>query len=461
MNISSKSLIWVLMTALSLSLLACEGEDEEVAEPERYSIPIEGKLTVDPELDATGDYSGIHVRVLNIYRPETDTLYHAVTDTSGTFSGYAEFEERGEYLLEIKRGGNEIAGTELVLAEGDTIRIEAELPDFDLETVIESREFEAMAELNRLMNQFTRISTYISAGLVDEDEALDNLHTWNDLFWEHSRNHPGTLAADRAVFQAIGILDGWDNEKMFEQLASDPENEALIEAGIYHGVPSRVREGGLDEGLSYIDTLWERARHSGNRKLLGINRIEMLYDSARVGSAKDYLEGFKEEFGDEPDVQEWISSIEYDLNNLAPGMEAPDFRIPLMGNGELTNADLSGSPYIIEFVNYESPDYHFSFPELADISDQYAEDNLRIISIPTHDNQSTIDAFFSEREKKWDVAPAGVYADQELTETFNVDQIPVRILVNAEGRIVRKYYEAGITELVLDLNRQRHLTEIL
>ncbi len=456
----NKTLLGLLVFAVSLSVIGCDDEDD-TAEAERYSIPIEGKLTVDPELDRTEDYSGIHVRVLNIFRPETDTLYHAVTDTTGDFSGYAEFEERGEYLLEIKRGDNELATADLVLAEGDTIKIESVLPDFDAESAIASREHKAMSELNRLLNQFSRVSTYINAGLVDEEEALDNLHTWNDLFWEHSESYPGTLAADRAILQAVGILDGWDNEKMFEQLASDPESEALIEAGIYYGVPSRIREGGLDEGLAYIDDLWERSGNPGNRKLLGIHRIEMLYDSARVDYAKDYFADFKEEFGEEPDVQEWLSSIEYDLNNLAPGMEAPDFRIPLMNGDELTNADLSGSPYILEFVNYESPDYHFSFPSLSELADRFSDDNLRIISIPTHDSQSTIEGFFSEREKKWDIASAGVYTDEELIETFNVDQIPVRILVNADGRIVRKYYEAGIAELEYDLNRQRHLTEIL
>ena len=455
----SKTLMWVFVVGLGLSLFACGSDDEP--EVERYTVPIEGTLTVDPDLDPTRDYSGIHVRVLTIYQPETDTLYHAVTDTLGRFSGKAEFAERGEYLLEIRRRGNEIAALNIILAENDTIRIESELPDFDPVEAIDSREFKAMYELERLLNQFTRVSTYISAGLVDEDEALQNLHTWNDLFMEHGERYPGTLSADRAIIRAIGILVGWDEEKMFDQLAADPDNEALVEAGIYHGVPAKIRSGGLEEGLSFMDTLWTRSRSTDNRKLIGMNRIEMLYDSARVELARDYFSDFQDQFGDEPGVQNWITSVEYDLYHLAPGMDVPSFSIPLTNGGTLDSDELSGGPFIIEFVNFESPDYQLSYPRLSRIYDQFSEEGMRVVTIPTHDSQSTIDGFFSEREKKWDVAAAGVYTDEDLIETFNVDQIPVRLLINAEGRIVRKYYEPGIDELEADVIQQRHQTEIL
>ncbi len=438
--------------------VSCGDEDDGV---ELYSVPVEGRLTVDEELDDTGDYSDIHVRILNYFQPETDTLFHAATDRDGYFSGEARFSQRDEYLLEITRGDNEIAETELILAEGDTIRIEAVLPDFDTDTVISSREFEAMNEYRRIMNQFTRVSAYINAGLVSDEEALENLHTWNDLFWGVSKNHPGTLAADRAIVQAVGILQGWDNDKMFEQLASDPELEPLVEAGLYHGVPERIEEGGLVEGLEFMDTLWERSRHDGNRQLIGIHRVEMLYDSARVDQAKDFLEDFKEEFGDDEYVQEWITSIEYDLEHLAPGMEAPSFSVSLFGDDEIDSSALQGKPFIIEFVNFEDPDYQFTFPLLTELYREYNADDLQIITIPTHESDYVIDSFTSENEIAWHVAQAGAFTDDELIEIFNVDQIPVRLLVDAEGRIVRKYYDPGIQELERDLIQQRHKPDIL
>lgn len=441
-------------------IISCDIDGDD-AEPELYSTPVEGRLTVDEELDDTGNYGNIHVRILNYFEPETDTLYHAVTDRDGYFSGEARFAERDEYMLEITRGGNEIAETELILAEGDTIRIEAELPEFDTETVISSREFEAMQEYRRLMNQFTRVSAYINAGLVSDEEALDNLHTWNDLFWGVSENHPGTLAANRAIVQAVGILQGWDNDKMFEQLASDPEMEPLVEAGLFHGVPERIEEGGLDAGLSFMDTLWERSRHEGNRQLIGIHRVEMLYDSARVDQAKEFLTDFKEEFGDDEFVQEWVTSIEYDLEHLAPGMEAPSFSVPLLGGEQVDSATLQGNPYIIEFVNFEDPDYQFTFPLISEIYQEYNADDLQIITIPTHESDYVIDSFTSENEIAWHVARAGAFTDEELIDIFNVDQIPVRLLVDAEGRIVRKYYDPGIQELELDLIQQRHQPDIL
>ena len=452
----------VLITSLFI-FISCDTDTDEQEDMEEagYSIPVEGRLTVDPELDDTGDYSGINVRILNIFEPETDTLYHAVTDSSGYFSGYADFMERGEYLMEIRRGGNEIASANLILAQNDTIRIESELPDFDEQTQITSREFEANNEYQRLMNQFTRVSTYINAGLIDEEESLENLYTWNELFWDMSQNYEGTLAADRALIQAVGILQDWDNEKMFEQLGAHPDNEALIEAGLYHGVPVRITEGGLDAGLEYMDTLRERSQHSGNRQLVGIHRIEMLYDSSRVDQAKEHLSEFREEFGNDPGVQDWITSIAYDLENLAPGMEVPDFTISLLQGDQVTKEDLAGRPFIIEFVNFEDPNYQFSFPVLRDIYDQYREDELQILTIPTHENTSTVQGFVDDNDLPWYMADAGVYSDENLIESFNVDQIPVRVLVNAEGRIVRKYYEAGVQELELDLSQQRHQTDIL
>ena len=60
--------------------------------------------------------------------------------------------------------------------------------------------------------------------------------------------------------------------------------------------------------------------------------------------------------------------------------------------------------------------------------------------------------FFEERVRHWDVASFGSFDIQKLIETFNVTDVPTRILVDQNGNIVRKYVTTEFTDVIQGMN---------
>lgn len=54
--------------------------------------------------------------------------------------------------------------------------------------------------------------------------------------------------------------------------------------------------------------------------------------------------------------------------------------------------------------------------------------------------------------KHWGVAAFGTFDIQKLIETFNVTDVPTRILVDQNGNIVRKYVASEFTDVIQGMN---------
>src|SRR6056297_1791573 len=86
---------------LALSLFVLMGCGSENSYPD---LVIQGEITVDSELDPSGDYSGIELLVAqNSVAGTRDTLFYSVTDSTGRHHGTADIGESGLYPLFISR----------------------------------------------------------------------------------------------------------------------------------------------------------------------------------------------------------------------------------------------------------------------------------------------------------------------------------------------------------------------
>src|SRR6056297_4359393 len=113
---------FILLIA-AIVMFGCSRQDS--GQKEAY---ISGTLTVDENLDSSGDYSGIQLLVSfqTSDGEARDTLFHAVTDVEGNFSGTANFENRDLYPVIVSRNQNTFGVLNMVFADGDSISINAE-----------------------------------------------------------------------------------------------------------------------------------------------------------------------------------------------------------------------------------------------------------------------------------------------------------------------------------------------
>ncbi len=459
-----------LFVLLWMPLISCGKPAGEQAEYSTHSgpfhVPVSGKITVDPALDDTGDYSGIGL-LIRTERTSPDTLFHAVTSKEGVFDGMAHFPRQDRYLLELFRNNRRLGDTTLVAGPGDTLRIEGQLPRFAGNARIVSRENDAMRTLVRIERHYNRIAQIAQMGGLPQDTIPVLLDNWSDIYWEVFENYPGTVAGVLAAGESLRLLENVHDRKLMQRLRENMHDEPIQRLAASTGFVTILREEGLDPALHWLDSLEARSTDSDIRIRIAMNRIEVLYDSARTARARDYLARFKEEIGRfRPDqieaTAEWVESMEYDITHLAAGQILPSFQAEffdtVLGEGEpvyrtLSLDDLKGSPALIEVVRLADRNYQMNYNQLRILYQAYRKEGVRFITLPVETSPVVVRAFYEDRGQDWPVARAGAFAGSTLEEQWNTRQLPVRFLIDAEGRIIRKLYGSNMTDLLAELSR--------
>lgn len=401
---------------------------------------ISGNLTVADSIDATHDFSGIGLTIIqrDSANADADTLFHTMTDTSGRFSGKVEFQEKRRYPMIISRNDKNLAQVGVILADGDSLRVTGQLPNLRKTISISSREHNAMAQYERVTNGFQRVMRFARAGKVTGDTLRQELQKWSNLYWEVYQGNEGTIASQMAARDAIRILQGLDNQQMMNRVHEVEGIDALSDLGATYGKQYVASNRGLDATLAYLDSLAGITEAKDKLRRINMEQIKLLYDSARVEAAKEKLADFKKRYPNDESSKQWVESISYDLNYLSPGDSIPNFRFT--ENGKTISRDsLLGKPYILEITRLSNKLYQNQFDRTVVIQSIYKNYGLQVVTIPLDKSQITIDAFFEERVKPWPVADAQAFDRDSLVKKFNIRFIPTRFLVDRSGKIVRKY----------------------
>ncbi len=209
---------------LTLFIISCTTDDSM----DRNSPYIEGRVTVADSLDQSGNYSDI--QILSSVRSgaeSVDTLFYAVTDSSGYFSAHADINENGIYPVLFSRNNNNFGLLNVVLAEKDTVHITAELPDVRNSAVIESEEQEVLRTLERVERGFSRVANFINAGAIAADSVQIEIEKWSDIYWQVYEENKGRHAARLSGESSASILQDWNDSLMVHRA-----NEVLEEYGI-------------------------------------------------------------------------------------------------------------------------------------------------------------------------------------------------------------------------------------
>jgi len=419
------------------------------------STPVKGTITVDPEIDDSGDYSGISLNILNLGGEfGIDTLFTATTNRAGQFSGTARFKSKGEYTASVSRYGNPITAFAIILAERDPVTITGMLPGLEGTLKIESKEHQAMETYQRVERNYNRIVDFINSGVVEvtQDTIPVILNTWSDLFWSLKESYPNTLAADIGSLRAVEIIAGYNDEKVIERVkASISEKSFYVSAKARVGAGALIRTESVDAALAFIERLLQRNLNEEDRLSLEMERIEIKIDHGRENEAKQLLQAFRQKYAGNESLTDWVDVMVYDIENLFPGLPVPSFSMQLHRGGRIQSSELEEKVYLIEIVNFANQAYHTEFTILNLLYEEFKEKGFEIITIPTHDRRVTVQAFIEDRNVAWPVVSAGQFTSADVIQKFNLTVIPTRILVDAQGKIIRKYSGTNFAIIQNDL----------
>lgn len=431
--------------------MACEKTEK----PEPSSqVHITGQITVNAELDTTGDYADIELKVLqaDTAGAMTDTLFFAVTDSVGNFAGDASIQVDDFYSMIISRYGQNLALFELILADGDTVHINAELPNVSDTSDISSLENDLLATYDRLHDNVDRLIQFASAGHVSEDTLFMELQKWSDMFWDFYEDNRSTYVSRMSAASSIRLLEGVNEEMMMDRLNHIIDQERqLMPFASRAGIRYYTENYNLDRAIAFTDSLFQKEMDDRFRLELEMNRIKLLYDSARVDQAKLELSQFKEQYSTFPEASEWIESFEYDLTTLAPGSEMPDFEIVSTDGEIISKENLKGKAYVLEFTRLENFLYQQQYDRSVAIYHIYRNYDIEFVTIPFGASEILINAFFDERAKLWPFAQPETFEVDEIENQFNINTLPTRILVDKQGNVVRKYEGTEFNDIIRGL----------
>ncbi len=456
-----------LLTAVILSVSGCGNSREEPAsEPAEERTRVYGSITLDdnftPRPGDTLATEGTGVLLLDLTgRP--DTLFRAVTDALGTFDGEAVFPGQGAYTIRLYRNERRLADSTLILAHQDTIRIEGSLPRFAGSARFHSAENEAMRTLNRLERQYNRVIQIAAAGGIAQDTIPYVLDNWSSIFWEVWDAWPGTVAARIAARESLRMLEDRNDELLLQRLRDYGDDENIRMLAARFGFMSVLQNSGLDAAIAWADSLEAESTSQETRLRIAKNRIEVLYDSSRIDQARSRIRDYEARFAGDQEADAWLSVMRRDVEELSPGMRLPGFELEVLlpergdddqpQTGFLTLEDLSGAPSLVEVVSLADRLYQASYPQLQTLYLIFNQEDVQFLSIPIEQSAIAVRAFYEERGQDWPVARAGAFAETDLEEQWNIYEMPVRFLINAEGRIIRKFHGHNINEILIELNR--------
>lgn len=439
-----RSLLAILFTIVTLVGCLESGKKRQAM--------VKGTITIADSISKNQDYSGTGITIVSRDSANTisDTLFNSSTNANGQFSGMAEFPERRQYMMVISRNGQDLGQTGIILAEDDTLDIKAELPDIGRTLELSSREHKALETYRRVDRNFQRLVAFGRAGQITADSLAGELQNWPNIYWQVYEEHTGTLAAQFAAKKAIELLSQLDRSRMMERIGQIEDNDALVYLAATYGTEYTAQNEGLDEAIRYLQRLESKSGTSTARMRIQMERINLLYDSTRGVQARKALNTFKNEFEDDTIAQEWAASVEYDLNYLSPGDAIPDFSFT-DGGETISREELKGTAYLLEITELSNPLYQQQFDRTTVIHSIYKYYDFEIITIPLDTAQASVNAFFENRPRVWPVASADAFNSQELVKTFNIQALPVRFLIDHQGRIVRRFEGSEYRDVIKEI----------
>jgi hypothetical protein len=431
-----------------LSIAACTNGSKS---PETV---VSGTITLADSL-GNDDFSGTNLTIITQDSSETkfDTLFHRQTDAAGNFSGKVQFPQKGYYTMVLNRDSVNLGNFGIILADNDTVDVKSQIPNIGESLTLTSREHEAMRTFSRVDRGFQRVGAIAQQGAISDSQLVSEIQKWSDFYWDVREKHPNTLAGDLGAERSVRLLSTWNPDEMLNKIDQALPDEYMVEVALNYGTPYLSTEKGFETASKYMDSLKTLASSQDLKNYIAQTKIQFYFDSSRVRQAKDLLDNYEQNYMKDSSSQKWARRIRYDLNYLAPGVQAPDFSFLTTDGDSVSRESLKGATYILEISPLANRQYQNDYDRTIIIHEIYKNYGLKIFTIPLDESELTVEGFFEERRKVWDIAKIGSFDVQDLIQKFNVVQVPTRLLIDKDGTLIRKYEADEFEDVIQGLNK--------
>lgn len=418
---------------------------------------LQGTIRVNPEVDSTEDYAGFEVLVAQQAGESVDTLGYATTDRQGRFRTEVVAPERALYPLIIRRRGTTLATANYVVADGESATLNVELPQGNRLLRIRSTENSAWLAYQNTMIMHRRSLVQDLQGDSTQTGSMgqmgQSVEQTASILWHLDDSFPHTLGAAYARAEAVLLLEGWDDSLAVARAREvEPSNPRYVEVA-RSARRAQARRAGQQAALTLVRAFQERARSENQRAALQAEvvraHIDSLEQDAAVAAARTLVETY-------PNSRwtRWADRAAYEVKNLMPGMEAPEFTVTTWTGEELSLPDLRGRPVVLEFYQPSNDLFQKQLPTRKALYEGTRAANLALVSISLQPDTLLNEAFFEGR----DLPGTHVIATEEearaFVETYNIGALPTRFLIDAEGKIVGKYVGSAFAALQEELARR-------
>ncbi len=414
---------------------------------------LQGRITVNPEVDSTRDYRGFEVLVLRqAAEGRLDTLGYAVTDVQGHFATGVVAPARGIYPLVVRRRGTTVAATDYVVAEGDSARLEVELP---LRRPLHIRSTENAA-WTAYQNTMALHREGLIRSLQDTTDAAGameaQIRQTAHVLWSMRTTYPNTLGAAQGAVESISLLEGWNDSLVVARAREiEPSNPRFVESARL-ARRAEARRSGQAAALALLRDFRERAISPAQKAALHAEIVQAHIDSLEQEEALAAARQLAQEYPGTPWAA-WAERAEYEVENLLPGMPAPTFEATTWAGEPFDLGALAGRPVVLEFYQPADELYQGQLAARKALYDATRAVDLALVSVSFQPDTLLNEAFFEGRDLPGTHIVATTEQARALVETYNIGALPTRLLVDADGTIVGKYVGSAFAALQEEVRR--------
>lgn len=421
--------------------------------PDTVQSLLKGRITVDSTADLTPDVGEIRVLVVHPRGRTMDTLGRATTNREGRFETTVTAPERGIYPLLVwgREGNRRLAATPLVVAEGDSARLEATVPLRGRGVDLQSPENNALAGYESAMAHHRRtLLLRVKGEAYDANATVQGIRQTSSVLWGLYEDHSDTYAGQLAGVEALSLLEGENDSLVVARVRSiQPANPRYIDA-VQIGRRAAARWKGQEAALALLDSLGGRTASVDQKAGIQAARVRTHIDSLQKDAALSAADNLRARY---PDTRwaDWADRAGYEMDHLVPGTSAPSLTARTLEGDTLSLARLQGRVVVLEFFEPGTGLYARQLPTRNTLYRALQPDSVAFVSVSVDPDTLVNRAFQTNRSMPGHrvIAPEG--RSDALAQAYNVVDTPARFLIDRQGRIVGRYEGAAFLALQDDL----------
>jgi Redoxin len=410
-----------------------------------------GTFAVDAAVDSLAEYSGFEVLIADGLPGEWDTLAFGVSGPEGIVEMDVEAPRADIFTLQVSRSGSALVRDEIVVADGDSATVKVTFPLGSRPVLIQSRENAVlMGFKNTLATHAMAIQELQRAGETDPMPYTNRVLQSAEILWGLGESNPGTIAGELASSQSVLLLQDVNDSLLVARSQVIDQFNPNFQTVVETARRTEMRRNGSPAAVTLMQGFLERVTDPGPRVAVLTELIIAYRDNLQVDEAVAMAEQMKTEFQDSS-VTAWADRALYDLQNLMPGMAAPDFQAVTTAGDTISLASFRGRALLLEFYA-PGP----AFERELNIRNAFyratveGADRFEMVSFSLQPDSDLNAAFFQGR----DIPGIHVFLEQsldaEIVDRYNINLLPTRFVIDADGVIVGKYVRENATQAFQD-----------